>query len=148
MCQQTPQQNGVAKVARALRFQANLPLSFWGECILTTTNLINHIPTQNSNGKTPYEMLFKSQPHYDHLQVFGCLCYALTLHTHHQKFGHCASKCIFVEYHFGRHGYRVYDLKKIVSLPLRMGPLLKPHFLLAWYLPLPTFPLYHSYAYS
>lgn len=93
------------EVARALRIQANLPLSFLGECILT-------LPSPNLDGKSPYGMLFECPPSYDHLRIFYCLCYAHTLRVHRHKFAPRGSKCIFVGYPFGQCGCRVYDLEK------------------------------------
>ena len=74
-CVDTPQQNGRVKrrnrhllnVARALRFQASLPITFWGECVLTAAYLISRTPTKILGSKTPYEVLLGVKPSYDHI---------------------------------------------------------------------------------
>ena len=119
-CVGTLQQNGrverkhrhILNVARALRFQANLPIEFWGECVLTAAYLINRTPSMVLKGMTPYERLYNEKPSYNHVKVLGSLCYAHDQSHKGDKFASRSRRCVFIGYPYGKKGWRLYDLEK------------------------------------
>lgn len=52
----------ILNVAKALRFQASLPLEFCRQCVLVAGYIINRTPASSLGDKNPFEMLYDRPP--------------------------------------------------------------------------------------
>ncbi|KAK9733055.1 hypothetical protein RND81_04G040700 [Saponaria officinalis] len=113
-----PQQNGVAErkhrhlleISRALRFHSGLPLSYWGDCVLTAAHLINRLPSHVIKNHTPYEIIHTKAANYDDLRTFGCLAMVYNPERSKYKLQPRGIPCVFLGYPFTQKGYRFQDL--------------------------------------
>lgn len=118
-CPHTSSQNGKAErkirtinnMMRTLLAHASLPNTFWHHALDTTTYLLNILPTKSSKHNTPTELLYNSTPSFDHLRVFGCLCYPLTPSTTIHKLEHRSHPCVFLGYPSNHRGYKCFNLE-------------------------------------
>jgi hypothetical protein len=87
-----------------------MPPSYWVEALHTATYLLNRHPTKTLASTTPFFALFKLQPSYDHLRVFGCRYYPNLSSTATHKLAPRSATCVFLGYPSEHKGYRCLDL--------------------------------------
>jgi hypothetical protein len=118
-CPYTSQQNGrVERVlrtlndsVRALMSHAAVLATFWPQALAMATHVLNRRPCRPRHDDTPYQLLYGCTPSYDHLRVFGCLCYPNITATAPNKLSPRSIACIFLGYPVHTKGYRCFDPK-------------------------------------
>jgi hypothetical protein len=116
-CPHTSQQNGIAErkhrhiveTGLTLLAQSHLPSRYWVEAFQTGVYLINRLPSSTIKFSTPYFKLFKIEPDYASLKVFGCACYPLLRPYTKHKLEFRSKQCIFLGYSSNHKGYRCLD---------------------------------------
>ncbi|PKU64810.1 Retrovirus-related Pol polyprotein from transposon TNT 1-94 [Dendrobium catenatum] len=116
-CPYTPEQNGVAErkhrhiveTTRTLLHKASVPYKYWPDTVITSTYLINRMPSPNTHNMSPFELFHKSKPNYDHLRIFGCACFPLISSSLRHKLQPTAKSCIFIGYSDAQKGYKCLD---------------------------------------
>ena len=117
-CPQTSSQNGkserkirtIKNIIRTLLCYASLPLYFWPHALNITPYLLNILPSKLLDHLTPTHMLYHKSPTYNHLRVFGCLCFPLISSTKIHKLQPRSSPCVFLGYPSSHRGYKCHDL--------------------------------------
>jgi transposase InsO family protein len=120
-CVGTPQQNGVAErknrhileITRALLIENNVPSIFWDNAITYAIYLMNRIPTQVNNFKTPLQC-FSSHLKLNSLlnlppKIFGCIVYTHIQKQYRSKLEPRAEKCVFLGMGHNQKGYKCYS---------------------------------------
>jgi hypothetical protein len=75
MMSQKEKNRQLLNVTRSLLFQNNVPKIYWSDEVLTTTYLINRLPSARLRNMSPLEILKGRKIDLDHIQVFGCTCF-------------------------------------------------------------------------
>lgn len=86
--------------------QAKLPLTFWWNAFPTVVYLISRLPTLVLNNQSLYFKLFKKQPDYSVLRVFGCSCFLYLRPYNKHKLEFKIEICIFIGYSSYHKGYQ------------------------------------------
>ena len=119
-CSDTPKQNGVAElknchlleVVRASLIEAHMTLSYWGHALTSAAYLINRVPSNIIDFRTPSQALIEAivaqigpnvPPH-----VFGCVAVVHLHKRQHNKLTPRALLCVFLGYAAYQKGYRCY----------------------------------------
>ena len=75
-------------MVRLMMVQANLPIFFWGDALLTVANILNRMPSK-SVSSTPYELWNDEKPDLGHLHPWGCAAY---VHNNSHQYGKLGPK--------------------------------------------------------
>ena len=116
-CPHAHQQNGaverkhrhIVEVGLALLANASMPLKFWDEAFLTATYLINILPSKVINFDTPFQRLFKENPNYKSLRIFGCACWPNLRPYNTRKLSFRSTRCVFLGYSPLHKGFKCLD---------------------------------------
>ena len=84
--------------------QAKLPITFWGDALLTATYILNRVPSK-SVASTPYELWTGRKPDLSGLRPWGCAAYVHEPSHQHRKLGPRGKKSIFIRYSETSKGY-------------------------------------------
>lgn len=86
----------ILETGLTLLAQASMPLKYWWDAFLMSTLLINGLPSQVTQGKSPMELMFDKQIDYGALRIFGSACFPCLRPYQGHKFGFHTEKCVYL----------------------------------------------------
>ena len=84
--------------------QANPPISYWGDTLLTTSHVLNQVPLKFVSS-IPYELWNNWKPNPSNLLPWRSVAYVHNPSHKYGKLGHRGRKCNFIRYSEHSKGY-------------------------------------------
>jgi hypothetical protein len=89
----------ILDMTRCLMLQSNLPPEWWAEVVKTACTTTNCLPLLSHSMISPLELMFKKQPNYAYVWLFGCKVLCLKPDVYHKnKFDLLAWEGVFIGY--------------------------------------------------
>ena len=116
-CPHTHHQNGyverkhrhIVETGLTLLSHAQIPLKFWDHAFLTTTYLINSLPTPVLANKSPFFLLNLQFLDYKFFKSFGCAYFPFLRPYNSHKLDFHSKECVFLGYSNYHKGYKCLD---------------------------------------
>ncbi len=99
----------IAKIARAMLNEKNLPNYFWAKAIAIAVYIMNRTPKTTIHGMTPEDKFAGKKPDVSHLRMFSYIAYVHVLDVNRSKLDPKVEKCIFVGYSLEQKRYRCFN---------------------------------------
>lgn len=117
-CPYTPQQNGraerkhrhITETGLAMMFNSHIPATLWTHAFSFAAYNINQVHAKILDNKSPYELLFHTQPSYGKFRIFGCCVYPYLRDYSSHKLSPRSTRCAFIGYNTQYKGYQCLDL--------------------------------------
>lgn len=97
------------EMSRCLLHEKDLPKKFWAEAANTAVFLLNRLPTQAVERKTPSDAWYGFKPDLKDLKIFGCLCFSYIPQVKRDKLDKKADLGIFIGYSSLSKAYRIFQ---------------------------------------
>jgi hypothetical protein len=101
----------IVEMAMNMIHAQKLNKSFWAEAVVNAVYTRNRCPTRALERMNPEEAWSRRKPSVAHMQVFGCLAYAMVPDEKRGKPDAKGTKCLFLGYCEGTKAYRLMCLQ-------------------------------------
>lgn len=109
----TPEHNGlserrhrhIVETGLSLLTHACIPNTYWTYAFSAAVYLINRMPTPILSLQSPFQKLFQTNPNYEKLKIFGCLCFPWLRPYNNNKLDPKSSPCVFLGYSLTQSAY-------------------------------------------